>query len=84
VKLCLTPTVVLPTFYSVDMARIPPVGIEHVNVSALLMEVAALREEVRSFTTIRSECFAIRQMKSSVSSSEAQYIAPAKTLSEAK
>jgi len=66
------------------VARIPPVGIEHIDVSALLMEVAALRVEVRSFTTTRSEFVDIRQMMSSLSSSELQYIAPpAKTLNEA-
>ena len=43
IKLCLTPTAGLPVYYSVDMSRIPPVGVEHVDVSALLQEVAALR-----------------------------------------
>lgn len=83
VKLCLTPTVVLPTFYSVDMARIPSVGIEHIDVSALLNEVAALREEVRSFTTVRSEVVAIRQMVSSVTSSKPQHTAAVETLNDA-
>ena len=61
VKLCLTPTVKLPVFYSVDMTRIPPVGVEHVDISALLHEVSALREEVRSVTAIRTDIAAIRQ-----------------------
>lgn len=66
IKLCLTPTAGLPVYYSVDMSRIPPVGVEHVDVSALLQEVSALREEVRSFATIRSDIAAMRQTLSSV------------------
>jgi len=81
VKLCLTPTIVLPTFYSVDMARIPPVGIEHVDVSALLKEVAALREEVRSFATVRTEVAAVRQLLSSVTPSSSQHAAAVVTQS---
>ena len=61
VKLCLTPNIDLPVFFSADMSRIPPVGIEHVDVSALLREVIALREEVRSFAAVRSEIAAMRQ-----------------------
>jgi len=53
VKLTLDPSVQLPTFYSVNMKRILPVGIEHVDVSALLQEVSALRPEERSFTNIK-------------------------------
>jgi hypothetical protein len=55
VRICLDPKIHLPTFYSVDMTRVPPVSIEHVDVSALLQEVSALRAEVRSLTTVRSE-----------------------------
>lgn len=61
VKLCLTPSIDLPVCFSTDMSRIPPVGIEHVDVSALLREVFALREEVRSFAAVRSEIAAMRQ-----------------------
>ena len=60
VKLCLDPNVKLPSFYSLDMARIPAVGSEHVDVSALLQEVSALRVEVRTFATIRAEISSIR------------------------
>ena len=37
------------------MTRVPPVGIEHVDVSSLLQEVSALRAEVRSLTAVRAE-----------------------------
>lgn len=60
VKVCLDPSVSLPTFCSSNIQRVPPVGVEHVDVSALLQEVAALRAEVRSFASIRSEVTAIR------------------------
>ena len=60
VKLCLDPTLQLPTFFSVDMSRIPSVGVEHVDISMLLQEVCALRAEVRSMTAVRSEISAIR------------------------
>ena len=61
VQLCLDPHVPLPVFYSVNMGRVPPVGIEHIDVSSLLLEVSALRAEVRSLTTVRSEVAAISE-----------------------
>ena len=48
VKTCVDPDIKLPLFYSINMARIPSVGVEHIDVSALVQEVAALRAEVRS------------------------------------
>ena len=68
VKLCLAPKAGLPVYYSVEKSRIPPVGVEHVDVSgcALLQEVSALREKVRSFAAIRSDIAAMRQTLSAV------------------
>ena len=60
IKVCVDPSVTLPVFYSTNMARIPPVGIEHVDVSALVQEIAALRAEVRSFAAARVEIADIR------------------------
>ena len=51
------------------MSRLPSVGVEHVDVSALLQEVAALREEVRSFA-VRSDMAAMRQTRSCVPQSQ--------------
>ena len=42
------------------MARVPPVGIENIDVSALVQEIAALRAEVRSFAAVRAEIADIR------------------------
>ena len=36
VKHCLNPTINLPTFYSINMSRVPAVGMEHVDISALM------------------------------------------------
>jgi len=55
VKACVDPSVLLPTFYAVDLARLPPVGVEHVDISALLLEVASLRAEVRAMVAIKEE-----------------------------
>ena len=60
VKICLDPNVQLPVCCSVNMNRIPAVGIEHVDISALLQEVTALRAEVRSFTCVKGEIANIR------------------------
>ena len=38
-----------------DVNHLPPVGIEHMDVCALLQEVAALRAEVRGFMTLQAE-----------------------------
>jgi hypothetical protein len=46
VKLCLDPDTEVPIFYAIDLARVAPVGVQHIDVSALLQEVAALRAEV--------------------------------------
>jgi hypothetical protein len=60
IRVVLDPSVHLPRFYSLDMARIPAIGIEHVDVSALLSEVTALREEVKSMAVARFEIEEIR------------------------
>lgn len=65
VKTCVDPAVRLPVFYSTDMARIPPVGVEHIDVSALVQEVAALRAEVRAMAALRQE---ITELQSTVNS----------------
>ena len=71
VKICVDPNVSLPVFYSTNMARIPPVGVEHIDVSALVQEVAALRAEVRSFAAARAEVADIRATLSAVHAASA-------------
>jgi len=54
-KLILNPSVALPSFVATDISRLPPVGIDHVDSTAILQELSALRSEVRAFNAIRSE-----------------------------
>ena len=60
VRLCLGPSVKLLVYYSVNKSRKSRVGIEHIDVSAFLQEVSALRAEVRSLAAARSEIVDIR------------------------
>jgi len=51
----LNANVQLPTFYAIDISRLPPVDIEHLDLSALLQELSLLRAEVRAVGAIRAE-----------------------------
>ena len=48
-KIILNPELKLPTYVALDIARLPPVDVDHlhVDISALLQELALLRSEVR-------------------------------------
>jgi hypothetical protein len=59
-KLCLDPAEQLPAFRAVDLSRLPPVGVDHVDLSAMLQELASLRAEVRAAVNIRAELAEIR------------------------
>ena len=73
VKICLDPTLNLPEFYAVDLCRLPPVGVQHVDVSALLLEVESLRAEVRAITTIKEDLLRIRQDIAAIRVSDAPF-----------
>jgi hypothetical protein len=60
-KVCLDTTVKLPMFTALNLARLPPVGVEHVDVSALMQEIVSLRQEVRAVATVRAEMQELRQ-----------------------
>jgi len=64
-KVVLDPTVKLPTFGAVDLSGLPPVGVEHMDVSAFLKEISMLRSEVRSIATLRAEIVELRQLLNS-------------------
>ena len=53
-KVCLDPTVQLPHFYALDL-RVPSVGTDHVDMSAILEELSSLRNEVRGLSHLRAE-----------------------------
>jgi nitrogen fixation/metabolism regulation signal transduction histidine kinase len=69
VKLCLDPDREVPIFYAIDLARVPPVGVQHIDVSALLQEVAALRAEVRAAVAVKEEIASVRAAVASLASS---------------
>ena len=48
VKCVLDPSVQLPEFHAKILVRLPPVDVSHCDVSAILLELRALRAEVRS------------------------------------
>jgi len=48
----LYPTVKLPEFHAKNLARLPPVDASHCDVSAILIELRALRTEVRNMGQI--------------------------------
>jgi hypothetical protein len=54
-KFVLNPEVKLPTYVAVDISRLPPVDVEHMDRSALLRELALLHSEVRSIGQVRAE-----------------------------
>jgi len=49
------PTVNVPAFCAIDLSRLPPVEAEHVDVSAILAELSALRREVRMMSQLCDE-----------------------------
>jgi len=59
VKSCLNPGSSLPQFYAVDLSRLPPVGTEYCDMSAILHELQALRAEVRQIVCLRDEISAL-------------------------
>ena len=59
-KVVLNPQVKLPTFYAVEMGRLPPVDVTNCDVSAILRELQALRSEVRASAILQDEVTALR------------------------
>ena len=45
----------LPTFVAVDLSRLPPIDVNHNDVSALLQEISILHTAVRAVAAVRSE-----------------------------
>jgi len=60
-KTILHPEHALPTFYATDLSRLPPVDISHCDVSAILIELRALRSEVRSTKQLQDDLGALRE-----------------------
>jgi len=54
-KICLDPAVTLPQFCAQKPSRLPSVDVDHVDVSALLLELSPLRREVTAVAQLREE-----------------------------
>jgi len=59
-KVFLDPSVILPSFCAVNLNRLPPVDADHVDVSAILAKVFALRQEIRWMSQLREELSALK------------------------
>ena len=60
-KIVLDPAVELPTFFAIELSRLPPVKVEHCDVSAILNKLHALRSEVRMMAQLRCEVDELRK-----------------------
>jgi len=60
VKVILDPKLSCPTFYAVDLARLPPIEATQCDMSAVLMELRSLRSELRSLKKLEDEVYALR------------------------
>jgi len=74
-KLVLNPDVQLPSYVAADIAHLPAVDVEHLDMSALLKEMSLLRAEIRCIGTLRAE---LEQVKSSLMELRAQQSAAEK------
>jgi len=60
IKTCLDPNIQLPAFVALRLDRLPPVDVNHVDVSALLQELSLLRFEVKVVAQLREEIVELR------------------------
>jgi len=60
-KVMLNPSTPLPSFYAIDISRLPPVDVKHCDVSAILSELQALRAELRNMSNLQEEVKELRQ-----------------------
>lgn len=73
IKILLNPSVELPTFFAVDISRLPPVDASHCDIAAILREISVLRSEVRAVNSLREEVAQLRsllQMQSNANSGQ--------------
>jgi len=62
-KCILDPQLSLPQFCCINLARMPPVTADHVDVAAMWLEISQLRDEVRAVAELRHE---LRSMKTAL------------------
>ena len=73
-KACLDPNTKLPEFYANNMSRLPPVDLKHCDVSAILMELQAVRQEVRKFGELQLELSTMKQQLAEVINFQKQMV----------
>jgi len=66
VKSVLNPDLHLPLFYATDLSRLPPTDVNHCDMSAVLLELQALRREVRDLKPLEQEVCDLREQLSCV------------------
>jgi hypothetical protein len=69
-KIILDTSCKVPIFCSVNINRLPPVDIDHVDVSAILLELSALRREVRVVEQLRQEVTLLKKCVEDLRSTE--------------
>ena len=60
--LLLDPQVTIPAFCAMNIARLPPVDVNHVDVCAVLHELSVLRNEVRAVSELKEEMAQLRRI----------------------
>ena len=71
-KAILDPHNKMPTFYAVELGRLPPVSTDHCDVSMILNELQALRSEVRHLAHLREEVDNLKEELHVLRNSQAQ------------
>jgi hypothetical protein len=75
-KIILDTSCKVPIFCSVNINRLPPVDIDHVDVSAILLELSALRREVRVVEQLRQEVTLLKKCVEDFRSTKRRQICP--------
>ena len=63
----------LPLYYVADLSRLPPVDVNHCDVSAILAELQYLRAEVRAMGQLSDEMAVLRQEISQLRQLKAEF-----------
>lgn len=71
-RVMLDPANTLPTFYAVNLARLPPVDAKHCDVAAILIELQFLRREIRQYETLKTDFDALRDQVQQLTSGHQQ------------
>jgi len=54
-KCILNPVITLPVFYAVDLTRLPPTDVKHCGMSAVIIELQALRNEMKDMKRLQKK-----------------------------